>query len=88
MRARICGQTANALLVSFARELGITPAQLALAWLLRQGEGIVPIPGSGKKESISENARAASIGLNAADLKRIDPLAPRGAVRGGTLPVG
>jgi aryl-alcohol dehydrogenase-like predicted oxidoreductase len=72
-------------LLSLAKELGITPAQLALAWLLHQGDNVVPIPGSRKKERVAENAKAASVRLSAEVLKRMDELAPLGAAVGATL---
>jgi aryl-alcohol dehydrogenase-like predicted oxidoreductase len=72
-------------LVSLAKELGITPAQLALAWLLHQGNDVVPIPGSRKQERVSENAAAALVKLSADVLKRIDQIAPAGAAKGATL---
>jgi aryl-alcohol dehydrogenase-like predicted oxidoreductase len=72
-------------LMALAKELGITPAQLALAWLLHQGSDVVPIPGSRKKERVSENAGAASVRLEAEVLKRIDRLAPMGSARGKAL---
>jgi len=56
---------------------GCTPAQLALAWLLAQGDDIVPIPGSTRAERVAENAGAAAIGLGAEDLAALEALAPR-----------
>jgi aryl-alcohol dehydrogenase-like predicted oxidoreductase len=72
-------------LKALAEELRISPAQLALAWLLHQGENIVPIPGSRKKERVVENAAATSIRLSADVLKRIDQIAPAGAAAGSSL---
>lgn len=72
-------------LMALAKQLEITPAQLALAWLLHQGESIVPIPGSRKKERVSENAGAASVQLSPQTLKQIDELAPAGTASGETL---
>jgi aryl-alcohol dehydrogenase-like predicted oxidoreductase len=72
-------------LMLLATELGITPAQLALAWLLHQGSDVVPIPGSRKKERVAENAGAASVRLSAGVLKRIDQLAPAGSAVGSAL---
>jgi aryl-alcohol dehydrogenase-like predicted oxidoreductase len=72
-------------LQSLAKELGITPAQLALAWLLHQGDNVVPIPGSRKPERVSENAVAASIKLSAEAVKRIEQLAPANWAAGNTL---
>jgi aryl-alcohol dehydrogenase-like predicted oxidoreductase len=68
-----------------AQELGITSAQLALAWVLHQGEQIVPIPGTRKPARIAENLAAANVRLTAEHLARIDAIAPRGAAVGGTL---
>ena len=68
-----------------ARELDITPAQLALAWLLHQGQDIFPIPGTRRAERIDENARAAKIKLDPASLQRINALARPGLAAGATL---
>lgn len=68
-----------------ARELGATPAQLALAWLLHQGEDVVPIPGTRRAERIGENAAAASLRLGAETLRRIDAIAKPGLATGATL---
>ena len=68
-----------------AAELGITPAQLALAWLLAQGENIMPIPGSRKKQRIDENLAALNIQLSEATLNELDAVAPVGAFKGATL---
>jgi aryl-alcohol dehydrogenase-like predicted oxidoreductase len=68
-----------------ASELGITPAQLALAWLLHQGEDIVPIPGTRTPEHLDENLAAAEVVLDDATLARIDELAPAGAAAGHAL---
>ena len=65
-----------------AGEKGCTPAQLALAWLLAQGDDIVPIPGTRSRTRLEENAGALAIRLDAADLRRIDEAAPRGAAAG------
>ena len=54
-----------------AREHGVTPAQLALAWLLSQGDDIVPIPGTRKRARLEENATAASLELPAAALEAL-----------------
>ena len=55
-----------------------TPGQLALAWLLAQGEHIVPIPGTKKRERLQENLGATAVVLSEEDLKRLDELAPAG----------
>jgi aryl-alcohol dehydrogenase-like predicted oxidoreductase len=58
-----------------AQQKGVTPAQIALAWVLAQGETIVPIPGTTKVERLEENAAAVAITLGAADLAALDRLA-------------
>jgi aryl-alcohol dehydrogenase-like predicted oxidoreductase len=55
---------------------------LALAWLLSQGEGIVPIPGTKRRKNLEENAAALETTLTREDLKRIDQAAPKGAASG------
>ncbi len=59
-----------------AADKGCTPAQLALAWLLAQGDDIVPIPGSKTAGRIRVNAGAADVALSAEDLRRIDEAVP------------
>ena len=61
---------------------GCTPAQLALAWVLAQGEDIVPIPGTKKRRYLEENVRALEVELGADDLARIDRVIPRGSASG------
>ena len=63
-------------------EKSITPGQLALAWLLRQGDDIVPIPGTKRRERLEENAAAADVTLTDEDLRRIEEAIPRGSVAG------
>jgi aryl-alcohol dehydrogenase-like predicted oxidoreductase len=65
-----------------AAEKGVTPGQLALAWLLHQGEDIVPIPGTKRRKYLEENAVATDIELTGEDLKRIEEVAPRGVAAG------
>ena len=60
----------------------VTSAQLALAWLLAQGEGIVPIPGTKRRQYLEENVAALGIILTREDLERIDEAAPKGAASG------
>ncbi len=62
-----------------ADEKGITVGQLALAWLLAQGDDVVPIPGTRNPDRVAENAVAADIGLDAADLERVREILPHGA---------
>jgi len=63
-----------------------TPSQLALAWVLAQGEDMVPIPGTKRREYLEQNAAAADIMLTAEDLRRIDELAPHGVAAGARYP--
>lgn len=63
-------------LVDVAASLGATVGQLALAWLLAQGDDVVPIPGTRSPARAAENAAAATLQLGAADLRRIAELAP------------
>ncbi len=65
-----------------ADEKGVTPGQLALAWLLAQGEDIVPIPGTKRREYLEENAGAADVSLTQEDLRRIEEAMPRGSAAG------
>src|SRR4051794_3141007 len=61
-----------------ARQKRCTPAQLALAWLLAQGEDIVPIPGTKQRRYLEENVRALEVELTPSDLERIEEVAPKG----------
>jgi aryl-alcohol dehydrogenase-like predicted oxidoreductase len=65
-----------------ADEKGITPGQLALAWVLHQGDDLVPIPGTKRVSFLEENAAAADVELSGDDLARIDEILPAGAVSG------
>jgi aryl-alcohol dehydrogenase-like predicted oxidoreductase len=65
-----------------AEEKGITPGQLALAWVLHQGEDVVPIPGTKRRTYLEENAAASDVTLTEDDLRRIEEAAPRGATAG------
>jgi aryl-alcohol dehydrogenase-like predicted oxidoreductase len=65
-----------------ADERGLTPAQLALAWLLAQGDDVVPIPGTTRIDRLEENAGAAAVTLSPADLDRLETVAPRSAWAG------
>jgi aryl-alcohol dehydrogenase-like predicted oxidoreductase len=72
--------TANLALVerveAVAARLGATPAQVALAWVLAQGEQVVPIPGTKRQKYLEENLGAADLTLSAADLAELDNLPP------------
>jgi aryl-alcohol dehydrogenase-like predicted oxidoreductase len=65
-----------------AEEKGVTPGQLALAWVLAQGKDIVPIPGTKRREYLEENVAATEIQLTPEDLARLDEAAPPGATSG------
>ena len=71
---------------AIAKEKKCTPGQLALAWLLAQGEDIIPIPGTKRRKYLEENAGALNLSLTKQDLRRIDELAPRGAAAGLRYP--
>src|SRR6266571_1122400 len=67
---------------TIAKEKGATPSQLALAWLLAQGEDILPIPGTKRRKYLEENAASVDIQLTADHLRRIEEAAPAGAASG------
>ena len=69
-----------------AKERGCTAGQLALAWLLHQGDDIVPIPGTRHAERIAENIGACDVNFTDADLIRIDEIAPKGVAEGTRYP--
>ena len=71
---------------AIATEKKCTPGQLALAWLLAQGEDIIPIPGTKRRSYLDENAGALQVKLSAEDLQRIDEVAPHGAASGARYP--
>jgi aryl-alcohol dehydrogenase-like predicted oxidoreductase len=79
--------TANLRLVDavrgMAEEQGVTAGQLALAWVLAQGEDVVPIPGTKRRSYLEENVAAAAVRLSAADLTRLGEIAPPGVAAGG-----
>jgi len=65
-----------------AAEKGCTPAQLALAWVLAQGDDIVPIPGTRRVKYLDDNLGALNVTLSSTDLARIDKIAPKGVAAG------
>jgi aryl-alcohol dehydrogenase-like predicted oxidoreductase len=65
---------------------GCTPSQLALAWVLEQGDDIVPIPGTKRLKHLEENAAATEVRLTAEDLEAINAVSPRGAASGSRYP--
>ena len=82
--------TANARLVetlkTLAHSKGCTAGQLALAWLLHQGDDIIPIPGTRRIANLEENVAASNVMLAAADLAAISAAMPRGAASGERYP--
>jgi aryl-alcohol dehydrogenase-like predicted oxidoreductase len=64
--------TLAAKVAEIAREKGVTPAQLAIAWVLAQGDDVVPIPGTKRRKYLEENAGALDVELTAEDLERIE----------------
>jgi aryl-alcohol dehydrogenase-like predicted oxidoreductase len=80
----------NLELVERVREIakgkGVSPGQLALAWVLHQGEDIVPIPGTKRRSYLEENAAAADITLTQEELDRIDEASPSGSAAGDRYP--
>lgn len=69
-----------------ARGKGYTPAQLALAWTVAQGDFIIPIPGTKRRKYLEENVAALQIQLSPEDLRRIEEVAPRGVAAGTRYP--
>ena len=69
-----------------AADKGCTPAQLALAWVLAQGEDIVPIPGTQRRRYLEDNLGARDVELTGADLARINEVLPPGAASGTRYP--
>jgi aryl-alcohol dehydrogenase-like predicted oxidoreductase len=69
-----------------AAEHDASPGQLALAWVLAQGEDLVPIPGTKRRSYLEQNVAAAELELSADDLRRIDDAAPAGSTAGDRYP--
>jgi aryl-alcohol dehydrogenase-like predicted oxidoreductase len=69
-----------------AREKGVTPGQLALAWVLAQGNDIVPIPGTKRRTYLEENVAAAALQLSVEDLSDLAEAFPLGAAAGLRYP--
>ena len=69
-----------------AESKGCTPAQLALAWVLAQGEDIVPIPGTKRLERLEENLGALRVTLTPDDLEQLNDALPPGAAKGLRYP--
>src|SRR5256884_7305863 len=70
----------------FSREKKCTPAQLALAWVLAQGDYVVPIPGTKRRKYLQENIGALDVDLTSKDLERIEEVAPKDAFAGSRYP--
>ena len=73
-------------LTEVAPARGCTPAQLALAWVLAQGDDIVPIPGTKRRRYLEENVGALAVELTAQEIAAIEAIAPRGAAAGDRYP--
>jgi len=71
---------------AIADEKGITPAQLALAWVHHQGQDVVPIPGTKRRRYLEENVVATEVQLTDEDLRRLDEAAPPGVTAGDRYP--
>jgi aryl-alcohol dehydrogenase-like predicted oxidoreductase len=71
---------------AMARMKGCTPSQLALAWVLAQGDQIFPIPGTKHIKYLQENVRALDVSLSPEELKDIDAIAPKGVAAGSRYP--
>ncbi|MFI5235551.1 MAG: aldo/keto reductase [Gemmatimonadales bacterium] len=69
-------------IAGMARAKGCTPSQLALAWVMAQGNDIVPIPGTKRRKYLEENVVAAAVTLSLDDLARIEEIAPQGVAAG------
>jgi aryl-alcohol dehydrogenase-like predicted oxidoreductase len=69
-----------------ARDLGVTAAQLALAWVLHQGDDVVPIPGTKHRAYVEQNVAAADVRLTTDELERIGEAVPAGATVGDRYP--
>ena len=69
-----------------AREKGCTASQLALAWVLAQGNDVVPIPGTKRRKYLEENGAAQAVVLTKEDLRRMDEAFPADAAAGDRYP--
>ena len=69
-----------------AQARGISPAQLALAWVLARGQDLVPIPGTRRRSTLEENVAAASVVLTPQDMARLNEAAPKGSAAGARYP--
>ena len=69
-----------------AADRNVTSAQLALAWVLNQGDDVVPIPGTTDPDHLNENIGALDVSLSEDELDRIDEIAPMGVAAGNRYP--
>lgn len=69
-----------------AKDKGCAPAQLALAWLLAQGDDIIPIPGTKRREYLEQNAGALTVDMTPDELAQIEAIAPQGVAAGARYP--
>jgi aryl-alcohol dehydrogenase-like predicted oxidoreductase len=73
---------------AIAKRKGCTPAQLSLAWVLAQGDDVIPIPGTKHKERLMENIAALNVMLSAAEVAEISAAVPAGSAKGTRYPEG
>ena len=73
---------------AIAKRKGCTPAQLALAWVLAQGQDVIAIPGTKQKKRLLENIGALNVKLSESELAEISSAVPAGAVKGTRYPEG
>ena len=73
-------------IVGLAQEKGVTPAQLAIAWVLAQGENVVALPGTKRQAYLEENAAAVEVRLTEEELSALDDAAPPGVAAGDRYP--
>jgi aryl-alcohol dehydrogenase-like predicted oxidoreductase len=71
---------------ALAKRKGCAPSQVALAWLLAQGEDVVPIPGTKRTKYLEENVGAVEVALSRDDLDTLDAIFPPGAASGARYP--
>ena len=79
LEAQLLGREPEGEPEELAAEKDVTPAQLALAWVLAQGDDIVPIPGTKRRSYLEQNAAAVDVELSEDDLERIDSELPEAA---------
>jgi aryl-alcohol dehydrogenase-like predicted oxidoreductase len=71
---------------TLAAEKGVTPSQIAIAWVLSRGDDVVPIPGTKRRTYLEENAAAADVEVTAEELERLERAFPAGAAAGDRYP--